>query len=190
MSCSPGRCHRRAGVTVGARHPRLPWGGLGAFTARYSAALVSFLGWERCIQAVLMAAGTSSPAPSLCPWPGRRPSLCGCELETEPCWGLHAVGELKLVGFAQSCLLQAPGRGAGSPRGLQTPGWSRLSWRVGFCQVATASSGTRPRRAGRQRELWGLRLFPRHPPRPPPRGQLWNWIRILFKCSFFAELEG
>lgn len=25
---------------------------------------------------------------------------------------------------------------------------------------------------------------------PPPRGWLWNWIRILFKWSFFTELEG
>lgn len=31
---------------------------------------------------------------------------------------------------------------------------------------------------------------PRAPAASPSPGRLWNWIRILFKCSLFTELEG
>lgn len=173
--CFAGSWHREAGVTVHVGHPRAARRSLGrsGVLLGWDARLlwVSFLGWVRRIQAVMVAEGTSSPLQSLCP--ARHSSLCGREREITTVFGAarvissfgespgsreargHASRELELLGFAQSPLLHGPRGVCGPQVEARCPdGWVFARWRwlragrdpvelSGSCDGCGWSPGTR-----------------------------------------------
>lgn len=146
---------------------------------------VSFLGCECCSQAVLVAEKMSSshPEPSKRPgWgtaPRWAPGLWAVQVGAgvQPPDGLQGSGLCPALQRAQSCALPSlfPAgtrcRGPGGEAHCLFCGF--LSGCDSFIQGETLASWTRAGAAAAAD--------------PPPQGQLCNWIRILFKCSFFAE---